>query len=101
MILVSPFAPHIAEELWEQLGNKPSVVYAPYPVYNESYTAENSFEYPVSINGKMRYKIELSLSLSKEQVEEEIKNLDLSKWTEGKPLKKIIVVPGKIVNVVV
>jgi len=101
LILISPFAPHIAEELWEKLGNSPSVAFAPYPAYNENYTAQNSFEYPVSVNGKMRAKIELSLSLSKEQVEDEIRNMDLSKWTEGKPLKKIIVVPGKIVNVVI
>ncbi len=101
VILISPFAPHIAEELWEKLGNSLSVAYAPYPAYIESYTAENSFEYPVSVNGKLRAKIELPLSLSKEQVEDEIKNMDLSKWTDGNPLKKIIVVPGKIVNVVV
>jgi leucyl-tRNA synthetase len=101
VILLAPFAPHVAEELWKELGHKASVAYAPFPVYVESYIAENSFEYPVSINGKMRVKVELPLSLTKEQVEEHIKTMDLSKWTDGKPFKKIIVVPGKIVNVVI
>jgi leucyl-tRNA synthetase len=101
VILLSPFAPHVAEELWKEIGHETSVVYAPFPAYIESYTAENSFEYPVSINGKMRIKVELPLSLTKEQVEDHIKTMDLSKWTDGKPYKKIIVVQGKIVNVVV
>jgi leucyl-tRNA synthetase len=101
IILMSPFAPHIAEELWSMLGHDESIAFASFPVYIASYAAENSFEYPISINGKMRMRVELPLSLSREQVEDHVKTLDLNRWTEGKPFKKIIVVPGKIVNVVI
>jgi len=101
LILISPFAPHISEELWSKLGSTTSIAREPYPIFDEKYLVESSFEYPVSINGKMRTKIELPLDMPKEEVEKQIHALDLSKWTEGKPLKKVIVVPGKIVNVVV
>jgi len=101
VILISPFAPHIAEELWNKLGHTTSIAREPYPVYEEKYLVESSFEYPVSVNGKTRTKIELPLDMPKEEVEKQIHALDLLKWTEGKPLKKVIVVPGKIVNVVV
>lgn len=101
IILISPFAPHMAEELWEQLGNKNSVSRIDYPLVNEEYLVESAFEYPIQVNGKLRSKIELPLDMSKEEMEKTVLALDLSKWTEGKPVRKVIVVPGKIVNVVI
>lgn len=102
-ILVSPYAPHIAEELWVKLGNEPgSISYAKFPEFKEEYMIESSHSYPVSFNGKMRFLLELPLDLSKEQVEKEVLEHETSeKWLEGKTPKKVIVVPGKIVNVVV
>lgn len=101
LILLCPYAPHIAEELWQALGNSQSVTQQSFPIYDESKTIENQFEYPVSINGKLRTKLMLPLAYTKEQVEDEVKKLDLSKWIEDKPIKKLIVVHGKIINVVV
>ncbi len=101
-ILISPFAPHIAEEIWQKLGHTESITYAPWPKWEEKYLVEDSFEYPVSINGKTRFKIPLSLKLTREQIEKEVLSLEeLKKYTEGNAPKKVIVVPGKIVNVVI
>lgn len=100
-VLMSPFAPHIAEETWSLLGNKGSVTRELWPQVNETYIRETSFEYPVSINGKMRFKVDLSLELTKEQVEQVVVSHDsLVKYTNGLAPKKVIVVHGKIVNVV-
>ena len=102
VIILSPYAPHISEELWSILGNKESISKASFPKYDEQYLTESSFEYPVSFNGKMRMKINLSLSLSAQEIEKEILASDeVKKYLEGKEPKKIIVVPGKIVNMVV
>jgi leucyl-tRNA synthetase len=102
VIILSPFAPHIAEELWEKLGHEGSVVNAKYPEYNEDYLVENSFEYPISINGKVRTKMEFALDMPKEDIEKLVLASEIViKWTDGKPPKKVIVVPGRIVNVVV
>ena len=102
VILLAPFAPHITEELWHRLGNEGTVNDAPFPIFNEDYVKENTFEYPVSINGKMRTKIELPLDLPKDQVEERVLDNEIvQKWLEGNPPKKFIFVPGKIVNLVV
>lgn len=102
VIGLAPFAPHISEELWHLLGNEGSVVAAAYPEIKEEYLKEDTHEYPVSINGKMRVKIALSLSLSKGDIEAAVlANEVVQKWTEGKPPKKVIVVPKRIVNVVV
>jgi len=102
VILASPYAPHIAEELWEIMGNSESVVNASFPSWDNKYLQEDSFEYPVSFNGKMRFKIELSTSLSPEEVEKEVLNSEAAqKYLEGKVPKKVIVVPKRIVNVVV
>jgi leucyl-tRNA synthetase len=102
IILISPFAPHIAEELWAGIGNKGSVTCQPYPEHKEEYLVESKFEYPVSINGKLRGKLLLDLSLTKEQVEQEVLKMEeVAKWSNGQLPKKIIVVPGRIVNVVV
>lgn len=102
VILVSPYAPHIAEELWAKIGNTPGTVsLAQLPRFDEKHLTEDSFAYPVSFNGKMRYKIELSLSLTPKEVEEAvISAAETEKYLEGKTPKKVIIVPGKIVNVV-
>ncbi len=101
VILLSPFAPHITEELWSLLGHKESVSTAVFPEYVEAYTVEDSFEYPVSFNGKMRFKMELSKSLPPKEVEEAVRaNENTAKYVGEKGIKKVIVVPGKIINVV-
>lgn len=102
VILLSPFAPHIAEELWEKLGHKESISFAPFPFYNEAFTIDDSFAYPVSFNGKMRFNLELSLSLSPAEIEKEVMAFEQTlKYLEGKQPKKVIVVPKKIVNIVI
>ncbi|MDD2634315.1 MAG: leucine--tRNA ligase [Bacteroidales bacterium] len=101
-ILISPYAPHIAEELWSLLGHKESITKAKWPEYIEAYTIENSFKYPVSFNGKMRFNLELPLDMDNKQIEDAVlKNENSTKWLEGKQIVKIIIVPKKIVNVVV
>jgi leucyl-tRNA synthetase len=102
VVLLSPYAPHVAEELWEKLGHRDTIQRATFPVYNEEYLKENSFEYPISINGKVRAKMEFALDMPKDDIEKLVIASDMvQKWTEGKPPKKVIIVPGKIVNVVV
>lgn len=102
VVLLSPFAPHIAEELWNKLGHKESVTFALFPQYNDALTVDDSFAYPVSFNGKMRFNIELSLSLSPAEIEKEVLAFEQTKkYLEGKQPKKIIVVPKRIVNIVV
>ena len=101
LVLLSPFAPHITEELWSILGHNESISFAQFPEYVEAYTVENSFEYPVSFNGKMRFKLELSKSLSPKEVEEAVRaNENTEKYLDGKAIKKVIVVPSKIINIV-
>jgi len=101
-ILISPYAPHLAEELWHQLGNQGSVCDSVYPVHDDKYLVENTFEYPVSFNGKMRFKLELPLDMPVPEIEQAVLNVKESeKWLGGKPPRKIIVVPKRIVNVVV
>ncbi len=102
-VLLAPYAPHITEELWALLGHEPGSLYnAPYPTVNPVYLVESQHEYPVSINGRMRFKITLSLSLTKEEIETVVMSEPQTiKWLEGKDPKKIIIVPGKIVNLVI
>lgn len=101
-IVLSPYAPHIAEELWEKLGHSDTILKAQFPTWNEEYLKESSFEYPISINGKVRTKMEFALYMPKEDIEKMVLASEIvAKWTEGKPPKKVIVVPGKIVNVVI
>ena len=101
-IILAPYAPHIAEEVWKNLGHETSITFAAFPVCNESYLVESSFEYPISINGKTKFNLELELSLSKDDVEKAVlANEQMIKFLDGKATKKVIVVPGKIVNVVV
>ena len=101
-IIIAPYAPHIAEELWKKLGHTESITYAKFPEANESYLVESAFNYPVSFNGKTRFFQEYDLSLSKEAVEKEVLSLEQTqKYLEGKTPKKVIVVHNKIVNIVV
>ena len=102
VILLSPFAPHIAEELWEALGHKESITYASFPEYIEAYTVENNCTYAVSFNGKTRFTVELPVDMSREDVDAHVRSLDqTSKYVGDGNIVKVIVVPGKIVNIVV
>lgn len=101
-ILLSPYAPHICEELWATLGHDNSVSLALFPVHNEEYLKENYFEYPVSFNGKMRFKIMLPVDMPKVEIEKAAINAkETPKWTEGKTIRKVIVVPNRIINIVI
>ena len=100
-VLISPYAPHIAEELWAMLGNSTGISTAAFPVFEEKYLVESSKEYPVSFNGKMRFKIELPLDLNPKQIEEIIlKDERTIAQLNGTTPKKVIIVPGKIINLV-
>ncbi|KGN79925.1 leucyl-tRNA synthetase [Porphyromonas gulae] len=102
LTVLSPFAPHITEWLWQELGAEGSIVTAAWPEYNEEYLVESCVRYPVSFNGKVRFNIELPADMSKEDVEQAaISAPEAARWLEGKSPKKVIVVPGRIVNVVV
>ena len=100
-ILISPFAPHIAEELWSLMGHSESISFARFPEYREEYTAETSFEYPVSFNGKMRFKINLPKDMPAAEAEAAVRGDErTAKYLAGGQIRKVIVVPGKIINVV-
>ena len=102
IILLSPFVPHIAEELWEALGHKESITSAAFPEYIEAYTVENSCTYAVSFNGKTRFTVELPADNSKEEVEAHVRGMEqTAKYVGDGNIVKVIVVPGKIVNIVV
>jgi len=101
-IILSPYAPHIAEELWSKLGNTESISTAVFPKHNEEFLTESNHKYPVSFNGKMKFLLELPLTLSKEEIEKEVMaNEQTAKYLAGNTPKKVIVVPKKIVNIVV
>ena len=100
--ILSPFAPHMCEEVWSMLGNQRTLAYEAWPSFNEEYLKEELFEYPVSFNGKMRFKIELPLALGKDEIAAIVlADERAEKWLGGKPPANIIVVPGRIVNIVV
>ncbi len=102
LVLLAPYAPHISEELWHQLGNTTTVLDASYPKFESQYVVETTKEYPVSINGKMRTQMVLDLNATQQEVEQLVlANPVVQKWMEGKALKKFIFVKGKMVNVVV
>ncbi len=102
VILISPLAPLIAEELWERLGHQPSISFATLPGYDEKWLKEDTFEYPVSFNGKLRFKLPLPADISGEAAEKAVKEAPAArKWIEGKTIRKIIFVPKKIINVVI
>ncbi len=102
VVLLSPFAPHLAEELWHELGNEGTVCDAKWPTYDEAILVENDFTYPVSFNGKTRFMLSLPIALGPKEVEAEVlQNANTQKYIEGKTVKKVIVVPKKIINIVV
>jgi leucyl-tRNA synthetase len=102
IVVLSPFAPHIAEELWHRLGHDTTVCDARFPDYNEEYLKESSVKYTISFNGKARYTLDFPIDATRETVENAVlTNESSQKWLEGKTPKKIIVVPNKIVNVVI
>ncbi len=101
LICLSPFAPHIAEELWHLVGHHDSIVEQSFPEYNEALTIDNTKTYPVSFNGKMRFQIELPINATSEQLEKAVLNDERTKkWLDGKSPKKVIAIPGKIINIV-
>ncbi|WP_216823501.1 leucine--tRNA ligase [Niastella vici] len=102
LILLTPYAPHVSEELWHLLGNTGSILDAEFPKFNESYLVESSKEYPISVNGKLRTTIHIAMDAPQDDVERIVlSNEVIQKWMEGKPHKRIIYVKGKMVNVVV
>ena len=102
VILLSPFAPHVAEELWEALGHGESITYAAFPEYIEAYTVENTCTYAVSFNGKTRFTVELPMDMPREEVDAHVRGLEqTAKYVGDGNIVKVIVVPGKIVNIVV
>jgi leucyl-tRNA synthetase len=102
LIVLAPFAPHITEELWHALGNTTTICDATWPAFNEEYLKESVVTMAVSFNGKARFNIEVAADATREEVEKTaLEHEGAAKWLEGKTVKKIIVVPGKIVNIVV
>ena len=101
-ILVSPYAPHVAEELWQLLGHTESVTYANWPEYKKEFLTEDSFAYPISLNGKTKFNLEIALGLKNEEIQQQVLDSEaVIKLLQGQAPKKVIVVPGKIVNIVV
>jgi leucyl-tRNA synthetase len=101
-VIISPYAPHIAEELWSLLGNKESITYTDFPEFKAEYIIENTFNYAISFNGKMRFTMELPADMNPKDIEKTVlSSADAQKWLEGKTPKKVIVVPKKIVNIVI
>lgn len=102
LLCLSPYAPHITEELWKQLGHTESIAFAPFPDFNEAYLIDDNINYPVSVNGKLKFTLELPATFTIQEVEAEVmKNEQTQKLLEGKQPKKVIVVHKKIVNMVV
>ena len=101
LILISPYAPHIAEELWEKLGNTGSISTASFPIFEPQHLVESSKNYPVSFNGKMRFTMELPLDMTKDDIKKEVlAHQKTQAQLAGRVPKKIIIVPGKIINIV-
>ena len=101
IIIISPFAPHLCEELWNIIGNNKSVSFAEYPNFNSDYLVEDTYEYPLMINGKLRAKQSFSLNTENSEIEKSVlENETIKKWLDGKKIKKIIIVPNKIINIV-
>lgn len=100
-ILLSPFAPHICEEIWNKFGNNISISKAPYPIFNPEFIKESIIEYPVSFNGKLRFKIKIETSLEVDSIKKYVLNHEkTSTYLQGKDIKKVIIVPNKIINIV-
>lgn len=101
-VLIAPFAPHLAEELWEALGHTTTVCDATYPVCEERYLVRSTFEYPVSVNGKLRFKKQYAVAMTPAEIQAAVvTEPEAQKWLDGKTPKKVIVVPGKIINIVI
>jgi leucyl-tRNA synthetase len=101
IIIISPFAPHLCEELWNIIGNNKSVSFAKYPNFNSDYLVEDTYEYPLMINGKLRAKQSFSLNTENSEIEKSVlENETIKKWLDGKKIKKIIIVPNKVINIV-
>ncbi|HAB35817.1 MAG TPA: leucine--tRNA ligase, partial [Cryomorphaceae bacterium] len=101
-VLLSPLAPHLAEELWQHMGGTHSIAYAPFPVLNPEYLVEDAIQYPVQFNGKTRFFVEVPTASTPAEVEALVRAHEKTEgYMEGKKIRKIIVVPGRIVNVVV
>jgi leucyl-tRNA synthetase len=102
IVVMAPFAPFVTEELWQRLGGQGSIHQAAYPEFNEDYLKEDSIEYPISINGKKRASAEFPADASKDELEKAALSLEaIQKWTEGKTIRKVIVVPKRMINIVV
>lgn len=101
VVLLSPFAPHVSEELWHSLGNEGSVTYARFPEYVAAYAADDTVTYPVQFNGKMRFTVDMTKSATPAEVEAQVRSLEqTAKWSAGMKIVKVIVVPGRIINIV-
>ena len=101
LVLLSPYAPHISEELWSKMGHTESISTAPFPKFDASHLVESSKEYPISFNGKMKFTMELPLDLSNEAIEQAVMAHEKTQeQLQGRTPKKVIIVPGKIVNIV-
>ncbi len=101
-VIIAPFAPHLAEELWHNFGHELSVLDAPFPAYDEKYTTDNVKKYPVAVNGKTRAEMEFPLDMDQSQIQLEVlADETIQKWLEGKEPKKFIYVKGKMINVVI
>ena len=101
LIVLSPFAPHICEELWNKLGHEESISFARFPEYVAAYTVEDNVKYPVQFNGRMRFLLELPKSMGREEVEAAVRTAaETEKYLQGAAIRKVIVVPGKIINIV-
>jgi leucyl-tRNA synthetase len=102
LVVISPYAPHIAEELWAGLGHDGSISTVSYPEFIAEYVKENTVEYPVSFNGKMRFKLVMPVEATREEIEQKaLADEKAARWLEGKEVRKVIVVPNKIINIVV
>ena len=102
VIILTPYAPHVSEELWRLLGHESSVLDAPYPKVEEKYLVESAKNYPIAINGKTRTELTIDLDATQQQVEDIVLADDtVKKWLEGKPPKKVVYVKNRMINVVV
>jgi leucyl-tRNA synthetase len=99
---LSPYAPHVAEEIWQIYGQNQTLAYEPWPQVDETLLVENTFEYPVSFNGKTRFMKELPVDMANNEIEKAVLTDErTAKWLEEKQVRKIIIVPGRIINVVI
>jgi leucyl-tRNA synthetase len=102
LILLTPYAPHVSEELWQLLGNTTSILDAPYPVFEEKYVKESAFNYPIAVNGKTRTELSFPLDAENAAIEQTVLGNEIvQKWMEGKPVKKVVIVKGRMINIVI